>query len=335
MRLLDARLIAILVAAAQSLPLGAAHGTAEANELEVEILRDEANEFNDARGGYDVTQVFIGEAHDHTLAHGADGDTVYWRAELYGAPGGESPLSSGEWRAVFTFEGPAGPVVRSIRTTDGKSFQTDFDKLIANASEGALHVERAMILLSSVGLAPGSELKQFRVETFVGNELRDRAPGGMPIGGPVEVPTESRSLADAYALTGPTRYASARIEPATEGARLHVTSLLTKGSQHIHLHLPADVGSPDPTSVSVAPNGEATFLLRLPEELVEPLAFDLTTDVGGRITLVLDGAGLRAEGAPPATKNLPEEDGRPVPGPPVALLVLVATLAAVTLARRR
>ncbi|MFA5861888.1 MAG: hypothetical protein WDA16_09365 [Candidatus Thermoplasmatota archaeon] len=330
-RSLKLALAVTLFGALHLLPAGIAHDAAEANELEVEVLRDEDNEINSARGGYDITQVFIGEAHDHTIAHGSAGDAVYWRAELYGAPG-NSPLASGEWNAVFTFESPRGPIVRSIRTTDGKTFQTDFDALITNPGDGVLHVERAMIALAPNGLWPGLEIRDFRVETFVGDQLRDRAPGGTPVEGPVEIPSESRSLVDAYRLTGPIRYATASIEAAPEGARLHVTSLLKKGSQHVHIHLPQDVTTSDPTSVSVGPRGEAVFLLALPSHPTESTAFDVTTDIGGRITLLLDQAGLRPENATPAGSGPTREEARSVPLPPA---VLLAAACIASLQRRR
>lgn len=325
------RVLAVIVLMA--LPLATAHGAVEAQELEVQVLDDEPNELNDPRGGWDITTVFVGEAHVRELGVGPAGDGVYWRLELFHAPGGPSPLAAGEWRADLTFEGPAGPVKRSIRATNPDDVTSDFDLLVVNATDEAVIVERALVLLAPNGLSAGDTLTNFHIESYVGNELRDVAPGGIPVTGPVSTPDDGGPSGE-YALTGPVRYANASVERVDDMPAIKVSSLLKKGEQHVRVHPPPGVTSPDPLQMSLKPGTSAIVRLDLGE--VRDGVFDVTTDVGGRVTMVLETEeGRTTLGAVGGAAQAVADDG-PASRVPLGGGVMIAgLLAAAVLARRR
>lgn len=322
-------------------PSAAAHEAVEANELEIEILQDEGSDAMETTGGWDVTYAFLGEAHDPDLGFGAEGDALYFRAELYGDPAA-APPNAAPYKATFTFTTENGPVQRSIETSDGKTFKTDFDKLVANTTDGVTHVQRALILLDAAGVKAGSEVKGFQIETFAAGELRDRAPGGtfVPlVQGVIEVPSESKIVTPNATLSGPTRYASLVVtKTGADAYELRATSLLKKGDQHIML-VEGDMTNwqiltHGPTSGSVKPGEDVVFSIQVTPPAGAPpgpAPLQILTDVGGRVGLNLTAQGLAAEGGEVVDASTPDTKGVPAP----LLAVPIALAIAAALARRR
>lgn len=318
-------LVAVVLIAV--VPSACAHGALEARELEIEILADESTELVSATGGFDITQVFLGEAHDAKVGAGPAGDGVYFRATLAGRPGAD-----GDARVLFVFEGPAGAVERAI-TVSGQTIASDFDALAALLTDDGLEIERAFVAYASAGLAPGDRLAGFRVVTTSGSRTVDVAPGGL-YAGPLEAPAgESRVVAEEIQLAGVGRYldVGARIEG--EDVVLAVTSLLRNGSQHLELALEgADVVVEGPASVSVGPAGTAEFRIRANGRA----PVDVTSDVGGRDRVVIDDDGglrvLADDGATVLAAADPSFEERVVPV--TSPMGLFAALAVALLARR-
>ncbi len=335
-----------LLAAVLLAPLSLAHDALEAREVETLVLEDEADDVYYATGGYDVWHVFVGEAHLLEAGAGATGDGVYFRMPLYGGPG-PAPTAMDEHRVVVTFEGPSGPVTRSLATTDGKTFEGDFDVLQVASKDGTVVVERAFVALASAGLERGEAIGGFVVESFVGDDLRDRAPGGVFAPGTkglVEAPSDSRTSAETLTLSGPTGYVVADVARDGDAFAITVTSLLRKGAQHAHLAIPDET-----PGWTIAPVGESaanlpatksvTFRVRATPSgsgPIAPIALDVTTDLGGRVglvTAIVDGApAIVKEGVPVATASA---SSGTLGAPALATLGAIATVAAAALGAAR
>lgn len=316
------RLPAFLLALA-IIPLASAHGTVEANELEVLLLADEETDVVYATGGYDIAQVFLGEAHDPAVASGAAGDGVYFRLVLAGGPG-QAP-GAGASTIVFTFDADGAETSRSL-VIDGDTLGGDFDRILANVTEDGVEVQRAFSSYASLGVAPGAKLSGFRVESYQGDRLVDTAPGGY-YAGPAELPGGTEVGEAEVTLAGTGRYMDVTAAPKGDGVfEVIATSLLQKGSQHLEL-LAGTAVVEGPASVSVPPKGRATFVVRASEGD----AFEVTSDVGGRESFrVADGALLAEDDrvVARAARSGPVD----VPGP--ALGLVLGVLALLALARR-
>ncbi|MHB1260143.1 MAG: hypothetical protein ACYC2H_00360 [Thermoplasmatota archaeon] len=324
-------------------PLVAGHGSIEARELETELLNDEASDHFYTTGGYDIVRVFVGEAHDPALGLGGEGDGLYFRAFLSGDYGIALPGQA--WRVTISFDAPDGPITRFIETTDGTTFQTDFDRLYAEpeAGEGVL-VERAFIRLATAGLASGQTITGFRLESSVSGEMRDIAPGGVGLAGgvPVDVPTmTSTVVTESYTLRGPTAYIEATATQVDGAWRLDVKSLLKDGEQHVTVKPRQADGwtakVSDPSSAIFAPGAEKSFTLETGSDgATGSLTVDVVSDVGGRIGLV-----FQPDGSQTVEGNLADTEGvqppieapaKESPGLPAILFVVALALIA---SRRR
>lgn len=325
------------------LPSGAAHGAVEAGELEVLLLADEVSDHFYASGGYDIADVFLGEAHVPEVGAGEAGDGFYFRAKLSGTAGGAGPVP-GDAAIVFRFETPGGPVERTVRT-DGSTIAGDFEHLVAKHDGTDLDIERAFVPYAAVGVAPGDTLSGFRVESHASGSLRDAAPGGVFLPGGAEAPMgDSLVMAESVALAGPGRYASVAVTEEPDGVyALHVQSLLQEGGQHVDLATPAassgwtfePLGE---TSKSLKANGSHTFRVRLvAEEGAAPLRFDILTDVGGRVGLEARAEGtvvtIVQAGAAPVAGDVAGEVQKAIPS--AGLAALAAGLVIATRLRRR
>lgn len=331
----------LLLALATAAP-AAAHGAEEAAELEILLLDDEPNDLASLGGAYDVGRVFLGEAHKPSFAAGPAGDGVYFRAAL--AFDDALPSAPVETRrVVFSFETPDGRVERFIETSDGETFETDFDVLAVDSGEGEVRVQRAFVAYASLGVEPGSALAGFVVESFADGELRDRAPGGVyppgPLGPLAEIPLgESVVVTPEHVLAGVGGYA--RVDVAEEAPGLFaltVTSRLEEGKQHaMFADVHAQEGwvlAPEGESSATLEPGEAhTFRVRLLADApAAALRFDLLTDVGGRVGLVADNVDnvitLRPEegAAGPPLRPASVEEQVPAPAPGLVAFALAAT----------
>ncbi|MEA3136293.1 MAG: hypothetical protein QOC71_574 [Thermoplasmata archaeon] len=297
-----------LVALALSAPSPAtAHGVFEASELEVHVLSDEGSDVIESYGGYDVQDLFVGFAHDATVGAGEAGDGFYVRLELYGLMENSPPRPGQAWTATVTIGTPAGPLERTLSTTDGTTLESDFQSLLyqIDSAERATHVQRAFVSYASVGLAAGQAIGPFKVETRVDGDLRDVAPGGIPVPGtdgaatypdPTQIDGKGE-LMTSVPLESPAIYVQVEASPAAPGNfTIAVKSALTAGGQHIMV-LPRSTEGwvyqlHGPTNAPVDANGTLTFTLDavLPGG-ASPLLLEVMTDVGGRYALSLDGNG--------------------------------------------
>ncbi len=349
--------VAAFVATALA-PFATAHGSEQAAETEIHLIEDEADDSFYETGGYDIYQVFLGEAHMEDLGDAVAGDTVYFRTILYGDHAGRPPGQS-EFRVVFRMNSPAGEIERYFATTDGKTFTTDFDFLDYAIEATEVIIKRAAISLNGANLSVGDALTDFTVESFVDGDLRDAAPGTIYVpgsGGQLEVPdalypfSGRGRLESSVALTGPSKYATATVTPrAGEPQTLDVviTTLLKEGSQHVHAEVvgaswTAEVLT-NGTGGELKP-GEATVVsFRIvpsvaPGEDMMPGRIDVFTDLGGRVSYALaweNGAPLIL---PEGAGNIPINALEQVPiveAPGPGVLVTVAGLGALAVALRR
>lgn len=343
------RTAALLAALAflAAVPAALAHDPLEAAELETQVLEDEADDSFYVTGGFDVWQLFVGEAHVPEIGAGPAGDGLYFRTSLFGDFAGR-PANVKEYRVTFTFETPAGSVTRYLATTDGTTFDTDFDALLVEPEDDQVVVQRAFVSYASAGVAPGDAVGAFLVESLVDGEVRDRAPGGILVpgtGGRVEVPMESKVLEESVTLTGPGRYV--RVTPNDMGGGAYsvsVASALKEGGQHVHLEAPRVPGwtltLEGENGGNLKPGDTKVIRFRLDasgEGEVAPATLDVTTDLGGRSSVIAAVQGgkvvLLPDGAEAAPGSLSALGGASVPGAG-ALGALLAAVA-VALARRR
>lgn len=343
------RVFPLLLALAVSgaLPV-AAHGTFEASELEIHIHDDEGSDVIESYGGFDIQDLFLGFAHDPTVGAGSAGDGFYVRLELYGLMANSPPVPGQEWTVSVTLQTPAGPLTRTLSTTDGVTFASDYDSLLfeIDDAERTTHIQRAFVSYAGAGLSPGDAIGPFLVESRVDGDLRDASPGGIPMPGtdgaaeypdPTQIDGEG-ALLETVTLVGPEVYVKvgAVARPAGAGFDVTVTSALTEGGQHVFV-TPVETAGwtynlTGTTTASLDANGTLGFTLEAePTTATAPLRLEVQTDVGGRADLwvALDGT-LTGPGnltvAP--TAQPPRES-------PALGWALPVLLAAMALARRR
>lgn len=286
-------LLAALVLLVIAAPMASAHNQVKRLDNEVHILSDFADDIPYEVGGWDLWDIYLGEAH---LA--GVGDGFYFRLILYGDFSKRMPGET-EYRATFTAQGPKGAITKSVSTKDGKTFTTDFDALQTKIVGTDVEVVRGFVSLEKAGLAPGMELKGFKVETFVGTELRDRAPGGYfapGTKGGVEKPETSTVKAASYKLSGPTAFIKVTATTLRTGrVSFAIENLFKEESQLVSLRKPAaptwtfDVAGEGTAQI---PGGKASSIqLALTPKpdaqgFVQPAPFDITSDLGGRVGFV-------------------------------------------------
>ncbi len=342
-----ARLLVVLCAAATLLPAASGHGAIEASELEILLLTDEGTDSIEPYGGFDINAVFIGFAHDPTVGVGSAGDGLYLRAELYGLPENSAPAGQGTWTVTFTVATPAGPIQRTLSTADGTEFTSDFDSLLieVDTDERAVHALRGFIAFASISVVPGDAVGVTRVESRKDGDLRDVAPGGIPVPGtnglaeypdPMAIPGKGIVVAS-VAAEAPVRY----LKPATLTAdddhyTVTVASALKDGGQHIEIKPRVRDGWTfdlrGPSSISVQAGQNATFeFIAAAQPDAGDLELDLLTDVGGRVPVILTPRGLLTAGETEVQNERPAT----APAPAAGLLLAVGALALASLARRR
>ncbi len=279
-----------------------AHGTFEASELEIHVHDDEGSDVIESYGGFDIQDLFIGFANDPNVGVGSAGDGFYVRLELYGLMD-NSPPAPQEWSVSVTMETPAGPLARTLSTTDGRTFTSDYDSLLfeIDDAERTTHVQRAFIAYASAGLAPGDAVGPFLVESRVDGDLRDVSPGGIPVPGtngaaeypdPTQIDGEG-ALVASVALVGPEIYVEVAAVSVEHGMfDVTVTSALAKGAQHVFVSPVETTGwtynLTGITTASLEPNGTLAFTFTAePTTATAPLHLEVETDIGGRADLWL------------------------------------------------
>jgi hypothetical protein len=314
-------------------PAAQGHGLVNAGELEVLMVQDEASDIvTGADYGYDLVQLYVGEAYVPGL-----GDGFYVHTVLYGGAG-DRPAIDGPQTVAFEFTIDGTPIARSLTTTDGQTFEGDFDQMDIVPGDGEVEVQRAFVLYPE-GVGPGSVLTAVRATTMVNDQPRDVAPGGIYLpGGEAEVPMgDSEQVVESYTFTGPVGYVRAELEAMTDWTfQVLASSLLKEGKQHIMLPMPADTQG---WTVRVDGGGEVepggtTFLYvqASPGEGSGPLRLHLLTDIGGHVEIV---ATSTPEGVRLATadSSVLQVTAEPQEAPLAAWLVPLA-LGAALLARR-
>ncbi len=331
-------LLLAAVAACLAVPAAQAHGVAEAQGLEVHVLDDEGSDAIEPYGGYDIEDLFLGSAH-------VDGaDAVYVRLVLYGEHAAHTATMP--WRVEVSYLVGGERQVHTLSTVDGAVFTHDFAGLDFEyvAEEHELDINRA--ILSNGAPRPGEPLDGLEVRSYWGDDLRDVAPGGIPVPGtngaldyddPLAIDGQGRlqehpvpAPVDAY--FGPV--AATRNGTAIA---LSVANGLS-GGQHVHV---APAGDPAGWAVTVTPDnqvleGNATGVFgveAVPAEGAGPLDLELLSDVGGRLLVSLHPDGsvhARGEQVLAATPPAPPKES---PGLPLA--GLAATLALVLALRRK
>ncbi|HEX2065892.1 MAG TPA: hypothetical protein VHI93_03675 [Candidatus Thermoplasmatota archaeon] len=321
------------------------HGVFEASELEHHVLNDEGSDTIEAYGGYDINELFVGFAHEPALGPGAAGDGFYFRLEVYGLPANSAPAPGQAWTLQVTADTAAGPLVRSISTTNGKTFTSDFDALQiqVDGPERSTHIQRAFVSYAKAGLAPGQAIGPFRVESRVGGDLRDVAPGGIPVPGtdgaatyadPWAIPGRG-SLLDSVALRAPDHYVRLALAVRDDGGYgVTVTSPLEKGGQHAFVKPQASEGwtytLEGNTSGAIDARGTLAFSVKATaQDASAPLRIDILTDVGGRSALVL-GTDLVLRGPEGLSAGPPQAT---VPSPGAGLPALLTALGLAALRR--
>jgi MYXO-CTERM domain-containing protein len=319
----------------------AAHNTYEAAELEMHLINDEGSDLIESYGGYDIQDIFAGFSHDMAVA--ADG--VYLRAELYGARSESAvPQDGAEWSVTFHLEAGGQAFERTLRTTDGQTFTSDFDALQVEVEDRDTHVQRAFLRYEGA-LAAGGNLTLVRVDSRVDGDLRDYAPGGIPVPGtngareyPEPGSTRAKGLIQGtVALRNPDHYVHVGAEAEPGGSfQVTVKSALKKGAQHIMVRTDEAWGHrlEGNLSAAVAANGSLTFrILAPPTPANGTLWIDVLTDVGGRSRLHLEPSGALVG---PAGLLAQAQTPEPEPSPsPVLFAVLALALVGLAARRRR
>lgn len=341
-------LVALAILLAAAVPTDA-HAVFEASELEIHVLNDEGSDAIEAYGGYDVQDLFIGFAHDATVGSGPAGDGFYVRLELYGLMENSPPVPGQVWTVTVTMGTPAGPLERTISTSDGVTLTSDFQSLLyeIETAERSTHVQRAFISYASANLAPGQAIGPFTVESRVGDDLRDIAPGGIPVPGtngavtyPDPLQIDGRGeLVSSVILESPTVYVQVTATPVAPGNfTIDVQSALTGGEQHI-LVVPRAVEGwtytlHGPTNAAVPANGTLSFTLEatLPGG-AGPLELEVMTDVGGRYPIILDANGTLTL-ANGASVHAPMAPAKESPVPAFAALAALALALALRTKRK-
>jgi hypothetical protein len=331
MRFLPAVLLLGLLAA--STPTGQAHGLVNAGELETLIVQDEASDLvTGADLGFDLVQLYVGEAHVPGL-----GDGLYVRTILYGGAG-ERPGLDGALSVRFEFAFGDNVVQHALYLQDG-AFQGDFDQIVATVEEGESEVQRAFFVYPA-GVGPGTALTRLRATSYVGQDARDVAPGGVILpGAQAEVPMgDSAQVVDSYELRGPVGYLSQVevIAMADTPDEFLVTAWtgLKQGSQHILLAAAPSNGwraTVDGAGGDTPPGDHQSFVVRL-QPGNGTYAFAVLTDIGGHVELLAEQTpdGLRVTGGG-------SEAIQPAPAAkesPAAAWPILAAFAAALLARK-
>lgn len=329
-------LTAVLAAfvVATSLPVASAHGLVNAGELETLVVQDEASDVvTDAELGFDLVQLYVGEAHLP-----GRGDGLYVHTILYGGAG-ERPLLDGPLAVRFEFFFGDKSFARMLETTDGQKFTGDFDQLTVVPGDGEVEVQRAFVTYPK-GLGPGSTLTSLRAISMVNGEPRDVAPGGVFLpGARTEVEMgDSSQVVESYTLKGPVGYLGlVEVVPMIDSPGEFLVTAWTglkDDSQHIMLTAqPANgwTAVVDGTGGETTPGGYQIFTVRLtPGE--GAYTFDVLTDIGGhaQITAEQTEEGLRLA-APESTAVQPAPAMKDSPSP---LWLALGAIALVLLVRK-
>lgn len=291
--------------------------------IETHMIQDEVDPVFERLGGYDIGDVFIGEAYEPDA-----GTYVYVHVTLHGNFS-QRPPGTGAYMIRVSLTSALGERHRDLHTDDGVTFWSDPQPLEYRVLPDGIDLTRVGFWVLGTDFVSG-----LRVESYVGTDLRDRAPGGVFVpgsNGVVEIPREWIVLSDTYRLEGPRRYF--QVESETLGpyrVDLDVSNPFAHSTQTVTVRLPASEegglgyasdsdarldssvpSEPAPTSQTnsfvayspywtaqvlgepiqvIPPGAHAPVSLRLiphpdDEGIIHPLRFDIVSDAGGRVPL--------------------------------------------------
>lgn len=332
-----------IIAFAAAAPLAAGHGTLAVNELETYAISDfEGQEDSFAWEGWEIWDVYVGEGYSE--AHSSDG--VYFKVNLAG-DGTSRPTGGQTWTVTFTFTIADQAFQRQI-THDGVDVTTDFEDLEWQIADGNVFQVRAWVPVTAW---QGQSVTDLVLVSAVDGEPRDTAPGGIHLPGvgaevPVEVPPtpvfpamgEGR-LVETIPLTGPAKFIDVSIQSLGNGTfDLTITNPLQEQGQHVLFHPAAVAGwTISPTEWNSNLEAGQSVTLRADVRpttadgsMVEPVRFDLLTDIGGRQTFqayVEAGEILVTDDAAEARAGAYGEVPKEAPAASVSVLLIAFALA--------
>lgn len=333
-----------------------AHTPAEPLPIEVKVLQDEGEDAFYWYDGYDLWYLLVREA--YLPDQGREG--LVFRFQLYG---GFAPGSTAD-RMSIDVGLTAGPEERSrswrVSTPDDAAWGGNMTILDANVTEdelpwtGVTATLLTFVSYAEIGAGPGQQVKDLWMRSWADDDLRDVAPGGLPVpftNGTVVVPDvppvhESTRPVETLDLAGPVGYVSTAVDADGWDLDITIQNAFEEQGQHV-------VVAPVPTRgwevehegrlVANLDGGQAArFALtaRPTADAAAPLPIEVVTDVGGRerffvgvqggtdLVLGKDPAALAMEPPVPA----PAET---TPGPAGWTVAAAAVAAALLLARRR
>lgn len=287
----------ILLGLAAFVPLASAHGALAVNELETYAISDfEGQEDSFAWEGWEIWDVYVGEG--YSQAYGSDG--VYFKVNLAG-DGTSRPTMGEEWAVTFTFKVGGEAFERQI-AHDGTDVTTTFEELEWQVADGNVFQARAW---APVPQWAGQSVTDLVLVSSVDGEPRDTAPGGIHLPGtgaevPVEAPPtavfpamgEGR-LVEAIPLTGPGKFLNVSVVPLGNGSfEFTIANPLKEQGQHAMLSaasLPGWTLTPAEWNSNLEAGQSATLLAEIKPNtadgsLVDPVRFDILSDIGGRLT---------------------------------------------------
>lgn len=323
-------------------PLAEAHGPVNAKEVEVLAVVDELSDHSYYTGGYDLGDLYLGEAFVPGL-----GDGFYVHTILYGT--WEAALPGDTYEVAFRFTLASGTTIeRTASTADGDTFESDFDELVMEAGADEDEVVRGFVAFDET-VGPGDSITEIVVESLVKGDVRDRAPGGVFVPGsqgmaevPVEAFGESAQVIPSFDLTGPTQYFTVQPTASQDGFILSVSTLLRGGDQHIMVELPdASTGwglqGPEILGAEVKANGTVQFPIEVVQLGTSNATLRVTSDIGGRVDYTLSPhegmIDLRPD-APPSEAAMVGLSQPVQEAPGLGLMALLGGLALAVLRRR-
>lgn len=327
----------LLILATQAAAPVAAHPITTPLPVEHFLLDDEAEDAFLVIDGYDLYDLYVRETHwpEH-------GDGITFRFTMLGGFAANSMAD--EMQIELGLETPSGPWSARLVTQDDQEWTATGATLVDVEVEpdiyGYVAKLQVFVPYQELGVEIGDTLSGAWMRSLVDDEVVDIAPGGVYLipGSPVEIPTESHRVTDAFDLQGPRGYFDTEIVPRTGGFNIEVKNLFAEDGQHVHLHPDeATAWNYDvrPLMANLDPGANVTVLFEVTESGSKPLPLHLMSDHGGHETWYLhatpDGL-LASENA-----TLPQADiANPVEeAPGAAVLALLFIALAWTWSRRQ
>lgn len=323
------------------------HGNLTIHELETLAIRDfEGQEDSFAWEGFEIWDVYVGDGYNFLQ----DAEGVYVKANFAG-DGTQRPMQGSTWTLGIQFKVGEQTIEREI-THDGATVTTTFEALEWTVADGNVFQINAW---TPVADWQGKAVRDIVIVSLVDGEARDIAPGGVfvPAVG-AEVPVEGPAtpvfpalgegrIVDAVELTGPAKFMDIAVTPKGQGVfEFAVTNPLAQQGQHVHFREPTEPGAwtieASSSGFELEGGAAATLTVKFNATttpgVVEPLAFDLYSDIGGRhrYYAYLDQGEVRLVDDPALATTATIEAATESPG--TGLLGLLVTIVVALAARR-